>query len=515
MSVKRIVPIIMLTVVAASSVAACAVKEETAALNVGGDVSVLKGVEVDYDNMFFDDFVGGVDYDSWYIGKQAWGSSGDGNGGVIPENVNYTDDGVLVLTGNGDYYTSGDVRGVGSRKDGTLTGAAIISKFVTGPGRYESKVKILPRQGACNAMWTYAYDTATNGNHEIDIELPGGTKSGIITFENVLNTNYVTVDGNQSQDVNLAEATNGNTTVLNDGQWHTFGFDWYTREPGETANLGEDASLGKVVYYVDGKITAISDLFVPYYQARLWLGVWFPNNPGFMGSADFESDCMYIDWVKYTPFKNQPVVEFTPELGASQVAERSEYPSTPVSTASVNKISNGNFEYAAKGKTNSGWKFDRRVINSEDIAYLRSEISAQNPGLSVEKINELVNEARKNLQAVPADEMCTVEKELGYMDSCGLKVERRGLINQTVDSVYGGFETELALQAKGKGTVSLLYMGYGDDVVEEKIIRIDSEEWTTINQTFVAPQGTKRLRIQFYTQLGSELYADNVNLRIN
>lgn len=197
------------------------------------------------------------------------------------------------------------------------------------------------------------------------------------------------------------------------------------------------------------------------------------------------------------------------------MAERSEYPSTPVSTASVNKISNGNFEYAAKGKTNSGWKFDRRVINSEDVAYLRSEISAQNPGLSAEKINELVNEARKNLQAVPADEMCTVEKELGYMDSCGLKVERRGLINQTVDSVYGGFETELALQAKGKGTVSLLYMGYGDDVVEEKIIRIDSEEWTTINQTFVAPQGTKRLRIQFYTQLGSELYADNVNLRIN
>lgn len=45
MSVKRIVPIIMLTVVAASSVAACAVKEETAALNVGGDVSVLKGVD--------------------------------------------------------------------------------------------------------------------------------------------------------------------------------------------------------------------------------------------------------------------------------------------------------------------------------------------------------------------------------------------------------------------------------------------------------------------------------------
>ncbi|MDE7082701.1 MAG: family 16 glycosylhydrolase [Clostridia bacterium] len=517
MSAKKAIPLIISAIVAFSavSVSSACKTNEASELAAGSELRVLDGIEFDYDNMFFDDFSGGVDYDSWYIGKQAWGSSGDGNGGVIPENVNYTDDGVLVLSGNGDYYTAGDVRGVGSRKDGTLTGAAIISKFLTAPGRYEAKMKVLPRQGACTAMWTYAYDTATSGNHEIDIELPGGTKSGVITFENVLNTNYITLDGNQSQDVNLNEATNGNTIVLNDGKWHTFGFDWYTCEQGEDPALqGEDVTLGKVVYYVDGIVTAVSDLFVPYYQTRLWLGVWFPNNPGFMGSADFESDCMYVDWVKYTPFKNQPFVEFTPPLGTSQVADEREYPSAPVSTASVNKVSNGNFEYAAKGKTNSGWRIDRRVIDNKDLAAMRAQIVAEHPEYTAEQITEAVNEMRKEIQALPANEQCIVAEGIGYLDSCGLKVEKRGLINQTIDSVYEGFETELSLLVKGKGTVSLLFMGYGDDVVEEKTVEVDAENWEETVRSFTAPAGTKKIRIQFYTELTETLFADDVNIRI-
>ena len=163
----------------------CKDSDKEAVLEVGGDVQLLDGVELDYDSMFFDDFTDGVSKDNWYIGKHSWGANG--NGGVVPQNVNYTDDGVLVLTGNGEYYTSGNVRGVGQRKDGTLTGAALISKFVTGAGRYEVKMKILPRLGACSAFWTYAYDSETMGNHEIDIELPGGKTTGIISFQNVLN----------------------------------------------------------------------------------------------------------------------------------------------------------------------------------------------------------------------------------------------------------------------------------------------------------------------------------------
>lgn len=115
-----------------------------------------------------------------------------------------SDDGVLVLTGNGGYYTDGDVRGVGDIKDGRYTGAALISKFLVSAGRYEIKMKVLPRQGACTAFWIYSNDIEIGANHEIDIELPGGNRSGVVSFENVLNTNYITEQYNQSQDVKVA-----------------------------------------------------------------------------------------------------------------------------------------------------------------------------------------------------------------------------------------------------------------------------------------------------------------------
>ena len=57
----------------------------------GDKVETLDGVELDMDNAIFDDFTLGVDYDRWMIGSGAWGN---GNGGVIPENVSYTEDGV-------------------------------------------------------------------------------------------------------------------------------------------------------------------------------------------------------------------------------------------------------------------------------------------------------------------------------------------------------------------------------------------------------------------------------------
>ena len=63
-------------------------------------------------------------------------------------------------------------------------------------------MKVLPRQGACTAFWTFAYNLDTLENHEIDIELPGGNRSGTVTFENVLNTNYITEQMNISFDTN-------------------------------------------------------------------------------------------------------------------------------------------------------------------------------------------------------------------------------------------------------------------------------------------------------------------------
>ena len=71
-----------------------------------GDVPLLHDkIELDLDNLIFDDFINGVNKDNWLIANQAWGSAA--NGGVIKENVGYTDDGILILKGNGRYYTEG------------------------------------------------------------------------------------------------------------------------------------------------------------------------------------------------------------------------------------------------------------------------------------------------------------------------------------------------------------------------------------------------------------------------
>ncbi|MEI3536615.1 MAG: glycoside hydrolase family 16 protein [Bacilli bacterium] len=200
---------------------------ETRKVEIKEDITLLENIDFDFKNTFFDDFSNGVDFSSWYIANHAWGN---GNGGVVPENVHYTDNGILYLQGNGKYYSDGDIKGVGDIKDGRYTGAALISKFNVKPGRFEIKMKPLPRQGACTAFWTFAYqftDDIENKNHEIDIELPGGSQTGIPTFENVLNTNYNTETKKQSYDTNLKNIFDQNI-YLNDGNYHVFGFDWYT-----------------------------------------------------------------------------------------------------------------------------------------------------------------------------------------------------------------------------------------------------------------------------------------------
>ena len=490
----------------------CKDSDKEAVLEVGGDVQLLDGVELDYDSMFFDDFTDGVSKDNWYIGKHSWGANG--NGGVVPQNVNYTDDGVLVLTGNGEYYTSGNVRGVGQRKDGTLTGAALISKFVTGAGRYEVKMKILPRLGACSAFWTYAYDSETMGNHAIDIELPGGKTTGIISFQNVLNTNYITERENQSQDVSVSEVTDGKLNTLADGQWHTYGFDWYTVENGETFS-GEtterDTSLGRVVYYIDGKVTAISDVFVPYYQVRLWLGVWFPNNAGFVGTANFETDCMYVDWVRYTPFKNQAIVEYAPAL-SGEMASDSEYPSAPVATTLVNKVANGDFEFAAKGATNSGWEYNIRVFTSEETNAMKQKIRDEHPDYSPSQVNDAYNELRKQMQGAAPSAYCTVSDGIGLQYSCGVRVTQIGLVSQIIDSIFEGSQLDFSFAAMGKGTVSVVFLGNGDDMVGEEVLTVDCSDWATFSKDFVAPKGTRRVEIEIFCT-GEALTVDDVALR--
>ena len=74
---------------------------------LGDKIETLASVKLDEENAVFDDFTNGVDYERWQIGAGAWGY---GNGGVVPENVFYTEDGHLILRGNGLYYAKNEVK---------------------------------------------------------------------------------------------------------------------------------------------------------------------------------------------------------------------------------------------------------------------------------------------------------------------------------------------------------------------------------------------------------------------
>ena len=435
--------------------------DKTKPLAVGDKMALMEGVKLDYENVFFDDFSNGVNSEHWLIGDQAWGGS---NGGVVPENVSYTDDGVLLLRGNGAFYQEGEIKGVGDVKDGRFTGAALISNFLTGPGRYEIKMKVLPRIGACTAFWTYAYEFEEELNHEIDIELPGGHRSGVVSFENLLNTNYQKVDRSHSQDAKLSTIFNNEEVFLNDGEWHTFGFDWYT-------------SPEKIVYYIDGVVCNISELFVPDMLSRLWVGVWFPVASAFVGYPNFETDYMQVDYISYIPFVDQPFTVFNPTV--SGLANQNEYPAIPTNAKIVNKIANGTFEYIDKNNSSiSGWRLDKYLVEDKEV-----------------------------------EEVCYIGTTNGIDGSKGLVVKDNGVADQKVDAVYHNFKHELSFMAKGKGTATVYYYSTSTlQPLDTKTIDINCDEFTSFSTDLIAPANSQCMYVQFDTFDGETILIDNVNL---
>lgn len=274
-------------------------------------------VVVAEDGSFFDDFSTGIDKNIWEIAQKAWGG---GNHGVLRSNVSYTADGIVVLTGNGDLY-DGPLNEYADDELGLRSGACIVTKKQLGPGSYEAKVKVHPQMGACTAMWTFFW--TPDKNHEIDIEIPASTK-----------------DFKKSQFVTWTTEeiyTEKETTpefYHNDGNWHTYRFDWHTTPP-------------HVDFYVDDKLEMTIDKDIPDTAGNLWLGVWFPKR--WSGVPLFDTSYMLVDYFKYTAFdepynKVNKTFKKTPSKA---------YPTEPVDLPTCNFLSNAGFEY----DTNT-WKFD-------------------------------------------------------------------------------------------------------------------------------------------------------------
>jgi RNA polymerase sigma factor (sigma-70 family) len=270
---------------------------------------------------FFDDFAGNaLDGKKWLVAHKQWGGE-RANGGVVAENVSVAG-GRLLLEAHGDRYT-GPVMGVrpngAARVDGRRVGAAIATRQYFGSGRFEARIKVCPRLGACSAIWTLHYEEHYPGqpryqkkpvggdkyfatNHEIDIELPGrpGPEKKDISFQHAL---FNTFTGENDD-----ESTTGYTRLdeaQNDGRFHNYRFDWHT---------GGADQKKRVEFYIDDKLVRTGDTHVPDLPCRLWLGVWFPRD--WAGTPDFDTEFMEVAWVRITPFR-----EAGDRLGAETFAD--------------------------------------------------------------------------------------------------------------------------------------------------------------------------------------------------
>lgn len=450
--------------------------EATDYFKIGEDYKMYPGVKEDVVNGIYDSF-DTFNNENWAIGNGFWGLN---NGGVSKDNLYLSDDGELIFKANGLHYSKKDIKSSGAYKDGKKCGSCIISKFNAKPGHYEVKMKVLPRQGACTAFWTYANRAVEgqieNDNHEIDIELPGGSKSGNITFKKALNTNWETEKANDSVEYSISDTNKDAPYVAyNDNEYHIFGFDWYTNPE-------------CVVYYCDGKITNVSNLFVPTLEGKLWLGVWFPN--GFTGVANFESDFMYVDYVKYNPFKAQPYIEYDAPISVTTAETKVKV----ISKKTANKISNGDFEYA-------------KACEGED------------------KFNNLKNMGwefiKKFSENKPESEVCNIYKGIGTSDGdkYAAKITDGGVLRQYIDSAYDNYEYDFSFDAKAlvandqNSFARINFLNGGDESLkEEKVVITNVGEFQKYTKTVKAPKGTEKLRVEVRTSAGNAVIIDNVKL---
>ena len=260
---------------------------------------------------FFDDFSGdALDTGKWLVAEKMWGGW---NGGVVPENVSVSS-GTLKLEGHGNLYT-GDVQGCNKNLPGGIrTGAAIATRDYYASGCYEVVAKVAPVLGACSAIWTFEYEEYDKDseeyknypdqtgklaivNHEIDIELPTANADfDTPTFRAARFNTYEMENRSKSHFQTLPEA-------VDDGQWHTYRFDWHTGDANEQP---------RVDFYVDGQLLYTSYEHIPTPASRLWLGIWFPaskdsdgdgfGDTGWTGTADFDTAVFEIDSVRITPY---------------------------------------------------------------------------------------------------------------------------------------------------------------------------------------------------------------------
>lgn len=342
--------------------------------------SVADRYTLNYDEMIYDDFTGGINPSRWVISDSVWDQWSTDQNGPRPQNVFLVDDASnpethLLLRANGSYYnmeddnlyTAEEKKQYGDGKtlftkaqgDGLNTGGCISTVEALGPGRYDVKMKACPRIGALTSMWVYSWFTKDDGSiqqNEVDIEIGLEPDFGQVFF-----TTWTSPSNN----------TNMPTPVdfyVNDGDWHIYSFDWVV-----------DAEQPYVDYYVDGvKLLTITSN-VPTTNATLNLGIWCPSWAGggvcdpdngnvSVDSRMFESDYAEISWWRYIPFE---MTNWEQRTVQNRNFADGYVPKTLTSVPTPNKCSNGDFEDENYGAYANPWK-DFTVTDKNSESYVEN-----------------------------------------------------------------------------------------------------------------------------------------------
>jgi beta-glucanase (GH16 family) len=307
--------------------------------------------------VFFDDFSQGIRSNVWRALNEHWKSQK--NNGYSQDNCMYTTDsnqvsahgatgGLVVICSNGDFAAD-----VGQKRQG----GGIVTKQLFGPGKYEVRMKVVPRVGQCSAIWTYFNNWADSIEalkySEIDLETPYGGDyrhwTGT-TYEKYFDT-----------DNKICSSQAVDTIPLNDGQWHVMSFEWRTDE--------ENGDCGVIWYFNGKKVLRINEA-VPKYTATFWVASLFQDAIAWLGDPLFEKAYMYIDWVRITQYSD-PCLDGNADKESQLCFTGIDLGNKPV--PQTNYIANSDFSFPAqttsfKGREIFSWKIHGGLIKDNQLS---------------------------------------------------------------------------------------------------------------------------------------------------
>ncbi len=314
---------------------------------------------------FYDDFSEGIDLNNWTSDDNGWGLDKANNNGVTSKNISYSTNaarveeagatgGIIVFQANGGY------------SEDPYKGAVITTRNDFGAGKYEARIKVLPRQGQCTALWTYfngtpnltsADDLSESKYSEIDIELPEGgdfRKFTATTYSKYISKTQME---QTSSKIDYEKVGLGNLS-LNDGAWHTVAFEWRTAE--------NDTGI---IWYIDGHAVQKLTTSVPVYTAPFNIGTHFPDIPSWLGVPNFDTAYMYLDWVRITEYDDPVTDEYTAGTYDPAKEKWSFRDLGDGAIPQTNYVANGDFRRLERGSTDKPyvWQADGLAVGSEAI----------------------------------------------------------------------------------------------------------------------------------------------------